>query len=78
MVFPTGCDSGPSGWYLMFCAGQYVVGELSEPSGRSGYASWLSLRPLSGARRPLILIGPPGTLLFKLGLIKPLRRNGAT
>ncbi len=28
--------------------------------------------------RPLILFGAPGTLLFKLGLIKPLRRNGAT
>jgi hypothetical protein len=25
VVFCTGCDSGLSGWYLMFCAGQYVV-----------------------------------------------------
>ncbi len=57
MVFSTGCDAGLSGWYLMFCAGQYVVGELSELPGRSGYASWLSLRPLSGAKaRPLELL----------------------
>jgi hypothetical protein len=28
--------------------------------------------------RPLIPFGPPGTLVFKIGLIKPLRRNGAT
>jgi hypothetical protein len=26
VVFSTGCHSGLSGWYLMFCAGQYVVG----------------------------------------------------
>jgi hypothetical protein len=28
--------------------------------------------------RPLIPFGPPGTLVFKLGLIKPLGQNGAT
>jgi hypothetical protein len=28
--------------------------------------------------RPLIPFGPPGTLVFELGLIKPLGRNGAT
>jgi hypothetical protein len=28
--------------------------------------------------RPLIPIDPPGTLIFKIGLSKPLGRNGAT
>ncbi len=39
---------------------------------------WLSLRLGCPLGRPLIPFGPPGTLVFKLGLIKPLGWNGVT
>jgi hypothetical protein len=39
---------------------------------------WLPSRLGWPLGRPLIPFGPPETLVFKLGLIKPLGQNGVT
>ncbi len=51
----------------------------SIPQGKSfSKPGWLSLRLGWPLGRPSTPFGPPGNLVFRLGLIRPLGRNGVT